>query len=294
MRPGLDRFMMQLRMESKNMENKNKPPVTSSDVVKTADFTFSPFCPLGHVGDSGPLLLAKQKSNRKIQYVIKHACPDCACNEFVYTKLAQAMGYTMPDVVLFQLSANEMRRYFQTEYIIGLRYLDLEIKSPTYAEIREKASNWEEYFAFSGMYAMFHEEDSFETPLAKNGMIYRIDTSSAFQIGWWQLGDAGINIDIKGKNPYLIRKKQLLSRDFSDILPQSECDNRLAGSCKKDINGRRYFLEPFARIQEIRDDYIDSFLNTLCYFYPDFIGDYFKCYISALQKQCAGYLKDKQ
>ena len=54
------------------------------------------------------------------------------------------------------------------------------------------------------------------------------------------------------------------------------------------------FLRRFVRIQEIRQDYIDNFLNTLCYFYPDFIGEYFKCYISALQKQCADYLKGKR
>lgn len=200
----------------------------------------------------------------------------------------------MPDVVLFQLSANEKRRYFKTEYIIGLQYLDLEIESPTYAELREKALNWEEFFAFLGMYAMFREADSFETPLAKNGKIYRIDTTDAFPISMWQLNDAGINIDMEGKNPHLMRKQQLLSSDFSNVLSQFVCDHYYVDSCKKDKAGGQHFLEPFARIQEIHDDYIDSFLNTLCYFYPDFISDYFKRYISALQQQCAAYLKAKQ
>lgn len=294
MSSGLDKFMMQLRMESKEKENQNKPPITSPDVVQTTDFVFSSFCPLGHDGDSGSLLLAKQKSNRTVQYVIKHACTDCACNEFVYTKLAQAMGYTMPNALLFQLSANEKRRYFKTEYIIGLHYLELEIESPSYAEIREKAVNWEEYFSFLGMYAMFGESDSFETPLAKDGKIYRIDTTDAFPISIWQLDDAGINTDIHGVNPYAIRKKQLLSSDFSHILLQSWCDSYFESCQKIDNSCIPYFLEPFTRIQEIPNDYIDNFLNTLCYFYPDFIGDYFKHYISALQKQCAEYLKDKR
>lgn len=291
---GLDKLMMQLRMESKEKGNRDKPSITSPDVVQTTDYVFSSFCPLGQEGDSGSLLLAKQKSNRKMQYVIKHAYTDCACNEFVYTKLAQAMGYTMPNVLLFQLSANEKRRYFKTEYIIGLQYLELEIESPSYAEIREKAVNWEEYFSFLGMYAMFGESDSFETPLAKDGKIYRIDTTDAFPISTWQLDDAGINADIQGVNPYAVRKKQLLSSGFSHVLLQGWCDSYFKSCQKTDKSCIPYFLEPFTRIQEIPNDYIDAFLNTLCYFYPDFIGDYFKRYIVTLQKECAEYLNGKR
>lgn len=294
MNPGLDKFMMRLRMESKEEENRSKPPLISPDVVQTTDFVFSPFCPFDHTGDSGPLLLAKRKSNRKEQYVVKHACTDCACIEFVYTKLAQAMGYTMPNALLFQLSAEEKRKYFKTEYIIGLQYLDLKIEAPTYAEIRERASNWQEYFSFQGMYSMFHESDSLETPLAKDGLIYRLDTTDAFPLSTWQLDDAGINVSIDGKNPYLIRKKQLLSSDFSSAFNWSWCDSYLNTCLRKDKDSLSYFLSPFARLQEISSGYIDDFLNTLCYFYPDFIGDYFKLYLSALQKQCAEYLKEKR
>lgn len=294
MRRELDKFMMQLRLESKRLENQEKPLITSPDVVETSDFVFTPFCPLGHDGDSGPLLLAKQKMNRNVRYVIKHACTDCACNEYIYTKLAQAMGYTMPSAVLLQLSSTEKRKYFKTEYLIGIQYLDLEIEAPSYTEIREKATNWVEYFSFLGMYAMFGESDSFETPLAKDDKIYRIDTTDAFPISTWQLDDAGINTDIHGVNPYAVRKKQLLSSDFSHILLQSWCDSYYKSCWKIDQSGIPHFLEPFARIQEIRQDYIDDFLNTLCYFYPDFIGEYFKRYISALQKQCADYLKGKR
>lgn len=294
MHPGVDKFMMQLRMESKQRENQGKPPIASPDVVQTVDFTFSPFHPFEETGDSGALLLAKRKLNRQDRYVIKHAYTDCACNEFVYAKLAQAMGYTMPKTLLFQLTPDETRKYFKTEYIVGSEHLELAIESPTYTEIREQAVNWQEFFSFLGMYAMFFESDSFETPLAQDGKIYRIDTTDAFPLSAWQLNDAGINVEIKGTNPYLIRKQQLLSWDFSKALPCSWCDSYFASCQKKDVEGPKHFLEPFSRIQTIRNDYIDSFLNTLCYFYPDFVGDYFKRYISVLQTQCREYLKAKR
>ena len=287
-----DQVLKQLRTASKQKENQGKPPLLSPDVAQTKDFIFTPINnPLNRIGDSGPLLLAKRKSDNQEQYLIKHAYTDCACNEFVYTKLAQGMGYKMPDAILFQLSDNQKEDYFITEYIIGLRYLDLEIESPTYAQIREKATNWTAYFSFKALYHIFDESDSFEIPLAKDGFIYRIDTTDAFPINTWHLSDASINLTLNGYNPYETRKTQLLSSDFSNILSTSMCDMSLANCLKENKDSLPYFLEPFIRIQDVSSAYIDQFLNTLCYFYPDFIGDYFKCYITALQKQCAEYVK---
>ena len=103
-----DQVLKQLRTASKQKENQGKPPLLSPDVAQTKDFIFTPINnPLNRIGDSGPLLLAKRKSDNQEQYLIKHAYTDCACNEFVYTKLAQGMGYKMPDAILFQLSDNQ-------------------------------------------------------------------------------------------------------------------------------------------------------------------------------------------
>ena len=53
----------------------------------------------------------------------------------------------------------------------------------------------------------------------------------------------------------------------------------------------QYYLEPFQNIQELTDEYVDDFLNTLCYFYADMIGDYYKEYIKRCQKRCRDFLK---
>lgn len=292
MHPGFGKYMMRLRMDSKKRENQGKPPITTPDVVQTADFVFSP---IPHQeGDSGRLLLAKQKADRNQRYLVKHAYTDCACNEFVYTKLAQAMGYCMPDAVLFQLSPGEKRPYFKTEYIIGEQYLNVTDSAPTYEKVREQAKNWEQYFAFYGLYSITDEGDGVEILLADDDRIYRVDTTDAFPISNWQLDAAGVNQEIGGCNPYAETKKMLLNKDFSGILNVSSCNWWLEKCSKVTADSRPYFLEPFARIQEIGNDYIDDFLNTLCYFYPNYIGDYFKLYISALQKQCVEYWKEKR
>ena len=245
MQRGLGKFMMNLRMESKQLENQGKPPLSSPDVVQTADFTFADFSPLGHVGDSGPLLLARQKGNRQNRYVVKHALTDCACNEYVYTKLAQAMGYTMPEAVLFQLSPTEKRRYFFFQAEDGIRDLDLKIKSPSYAQIREMAINWKEYFSFGGMYAMFGEGDSFETPLAEDNKIYRIDTTDAFPISNFQLDFAGINRDFGEGNLQTIWKKELLSSNLSNALSKSGCDSCFEICQEKDKSCIPFFFGAF-------------------------------------------------
>lgn len=292
MRPGLDKYMMRLRMESKKQENQSKTSIKSSDVVQTSDFVFSRI--QREEGDSGSLLLAKRKDNRKQRYLVKHACTDCACNEFVYAKLAQAMGYCMPDAVLFQLSPDEKRSYFETEYIIGERYLNIIDANPTYERIREQATNWKHFFAFCALYAITNENDGIEILLADDNRIYRVDTTDAFPLSMWDLDMAGINQEIGGHNPYLEIKQQLLSRDFSEILNIANC-NRYLEKCREiSADSQSYFLEPFSRFREIPSSYIDDFLNTLCYFYPDYIGDYFKLYISAIQEQCTEYWKEKR
>ena len=291
----IHREMKRLRMEDKEKENAIKPPLVSSDVVSTGDFVFSPIKPLDRVGDSGPLLLAKRKNNRSEQYLIKHAYCDCACNEFVYTKLVQAMGYKMPDIVLFTVSPDEKRRYFKTEYIMGAKYLNIMNESPSYVEIKSNAKNWKEYFSFRALYAMTGESDSFETPLADDGFIYRVDTTDAFPISNFILSKAGINIEINGVNMKEVCKKQIFNIDFSSAWKMDGFDwwlDRFIDKYGQECMAP--FLEPFERIQSISSEYIDDFLNTLCYFYPDYIGDFYKKYIMALQQTSCEYLKTKR
>lgn len=196
MRRGLDKYMMQLRLESKRLENQGKPPISTPDVVQTSDFVFSQT--LKHDGDSGKLLLAKRKADREDQYLVKHAYTDCACNEFIYTKLAQAMGYCMPDAVLFLMSPGENRSCFQTEYIVGTRFLTVIDSCPSYATIREQAGNWKDFFAFHSLYSITGEADGVEILLADNSMIYRVDVTDAFPVNNFQLDFAGVNQDMGG------------------------------------------------------------------------------------------------
>lgn len=288
-----NRIMRQLRMEDKARENQNKALLHTSDVMETKNFVFSVFRSGEEAGDSGTLLLARQKENREHRYVVKHAYTDCAANEFVYTKLAQAMDLKMPDAVLFRLSEGEKRSYWKTEYILGTQFLDLQIEAPTYAQIREKASNWQDFSRFGAMYMMCGECDSFETPLATDGYVYRIDTTASFILSNYSFDYAGINEKIGEIIPKEAVKTYIENYDYAAYWARkSFADELRRWTDRYGEECRAPYLDTFSRIQEVRADLIDGFLNTLCYFYPDFIGDYFKRYIDGLQTQSALFLKE--
>ncbi|SHN80435.1 hypothetical protein [Desulfitobacterium chlororespirans] len=282
-------------MEDKAAENCAKTPLVSPDVLQTKDFVFSPIRPLDRIGDSGALFLAKLKTDRRKRYLVKHAFCDCAANEFVYTKLAQAMDVRMPEAKLFQISEGEKRNYFKTEYVLATKYLDLIDENPSYRIIREQALNWQDYFRFRAMYDMFLEGDSFEVLLASDRYIYRVDTTDAFLYSDHILARAGINIVIGNHNVKDQIKNEMLFRSYNSCWEYMDFEEtlktlvtRYGDECIKP------FLDSFKRIQDVPKDYIDSFLNTLCYFYPDFIGDYFKLFITALQRESYKYLRTKE
>ena len=290
----VQRVMRRLRLENKNIENAKKTPLKSVDVLNREDFTFSSLTTKESEGDSGNLLLAKNKINKKEKYLIKHAYCDCAANEFIYTKLAQAMNVKMPDAKLFQISTNEKRNYFKTEYILGCSYLDLENSRPTYDIIRNYAINWEDFFRFRAMEWMFLESDGIEIVLAKDDYIYRVDTTASFTLSEMMFAQAGINEMIGNYIPKDHIREQILSIPFDKCWNNIDFELYLTQDVNKYGNEcEKYYLEPFFRVQEISDEYIDDIINTLCYFYPDFIGDYYKLFIHALQKEALKYLHSR-
>ena len=201
----------------------------------------------------------------------------------------------MPDMVLFAISPEEKRNYFQTEYIVGAKYLDIVDHAPSYDKIREQAVNWKDYFSFWALYLLTGEGDTFEVPLVNDGFIYRVDTTDAFPLNDTILYMAGINVELDGITPKAYWKERLLNSTFDHLWDVKRFDSQLEECVRK--YGKECaapFLEPFERIQNISAIYIDDFLNTLCYFYPDFIGDYFNKYIGALQEFSQSYLKTRQ
>jgi len=274
------------RIERKITENQHKDPhntlFLSSDILNAADFTFTPFVQRRGMGDSGNLLLAVNKYDSTQRYIVKHAFCDCAANEYIYSKIAQAIGLKMPDVKLFYLENPLDNTLFDTEYIVGIEYLNIVEKHPS-AKTRETSRNPDDYYKFNTLYELFLESDRFETALADDGYIYRFDTTAAFLFN-----DNLILAMSTSFNPLDIT--QYAER----VVPGQWSVSKLDAMMKRLIerNGEdkaEILLDPLYWLKLVPKSYIDRFLETLCYFYPDSVGDYYRRFLFEMQESLERY-----
>lgn len=281
------------RMQFKLLENIGKPRLDSAEVFLTTDFLFSP---MNHQGDSGQLLIAKRKGTPAEKYLVKHEATDCACNEYVYYKLAKWLNVPVPDVVLFELPQNEKRKHFGTEYISGSRWINITNRCPTTEQLISNAEYLKIWSRCKALEIMFSESDGIELVIDDCEQLYRVDTQASFNICVHWLDYLGVDIEIQGCNVHQLYQKQL-----EDLLKEWRGKNimyelELALKRLKQLSGSdcaSWFWEPFIQAQDIDSGYVDSFLNVLCYFYPDCVGDYYREYIKILQEKSAEYLKCK-
>jgi hypothetical protein len=125
--------------------------------------------------------------------------------------------------------------------------------------------------------------------LADDGYIYRIDTAAAFVMNDYDIRTAGA---LKSPGEYSSYINRILQRvDFSNKWNLMNIDMAMRiliefhGKDKIDI-----LLKPLYDIQKIRKSYINGFLETLCYFYPDCIGGYYDSFFTGLKKGVARYV----
>jgi hypothetical protein len=285
-------MLRRLRIQNKQHENVGKPALDSEDVLNTTDFIFFKARSKPE-GDSGTLFLAKRKTNPDERYLIKHEFADCAVDEYVYAKLCNAMNIRTPQVKLFNIPPEEKRHHFKTEYVMGAVYYDIVSDNPSLAEMRQ-APNWHDYFRCRALEGMFNESDGIEFILAKDSYLYRVDTTDAFPLSPHVLSLAGVDIDFDGAGITAKEtiRQQLLNDDFEQHWHSDTLCEGYQSLCARYGADAQHFLDPFTQIQTIPSTYIDDFLTTLCYFYPDFIGEYFKNYITAIQKFSKDFLQN--
>jgi len=105
--------------ELKEKENKDRIIPISEDILYTSDFTLEKF---SSSGDSGELFLATNKKNHDERYIIKHEYYDCACNEYMYSKIGNKMGIKIAPVKLFVV--NDKEKKFKSDFVCGIKYLE--------------------------------------------------------------------------------------------------------------------------------------------------------------------------
>jgi len=151
--------------------------MASTDFIDAKEFTYTPFSHPHHfdgTGDSGELELATSKANPNEQYIIKcgNIYPELACNEFMYHKVASALGLYTQDVKLLD-GNKDYQRSAAIRYVPEARKFNL-------AASTEK--NLCSFLAFEALFVILNEEDSREYYLDEQGRIFKLDNAAAFNV----------------------------------------------------------------------------------------------------------------
>lgn len=273
----------------KKIENINKNLNLLEDILDTKDFTFKKF---NNSGDSGSLLIATAKNNKDERYIIKHEYYDCACNEYMYSKIGNEMGINISPVKLFLVT--DKKKLFKSDFVCGIRYYE-NGKSVGYKYIEENKEdiyNWKDYFKFLGMEDLFFEGDGIEV-IKENNLIYRIDTTDAFSLSHMFISYLGYegkfkDIDIKSFAENNIIK--LANIDEKNVI--SNWNITKSTFIKYyNIDYLQYYLEPFQSFLEIDYNKIEKWCDNICYFYPNIIGEYYKIYFKNIKKCVEHFFK---
>ena len=283
-------FVNEKFFEIKQKENANRKVPISDDILYASDFIFEPYA---NKGDSGFLYLATSKKDKKEKYIIKHEYLDCACNEYMYSKVSNKMGIKTVPVKLFII--DDKQELFKSPFVCGIKYLENceRIGGKIILSNKENIKNWQDFFKIYALEAILDEDDGIEV-VKYNNKIYRIDATGSFILSnyfihylAYEFNEFGIDIRanisnqiLKTANIELETRREMWLIHMSSFI---------------DMYGRTYlpeYLETFNLLDNITDSDIEMWTNILTWFYPNIIGKYYKEYFKKLKSDAKIILKE--
>lgn len=242
-------------------------------------------------GDSGNLFLATNKYNSNEKYILKHEYYDCACNEYMYSKIGNKMGIKIAPVKLFILDDKEEK--FKSDFVCGIKFFE-NCKHVNFDYIdknKNNINNWEDYFRIICLESLFEEGDGIEI-IEYNNNIFRLDMTDAFTISDYYIYPLAYEHNNNCINIRKFANKSILK------MSERNTDSRIY-KWKSNINyykekfGNKYFeyfLETLKRFEQIAEKDVEIWATTLTFLYPDIIGEYFKNYFYNLKLDVKQFL----
>jgi len=221
-------------------------------------------------GDSGPLYLATSKSDGSVQYVIKGDLPELACNEFMYHKVASALGLYTQEVKLF---VND-----DLKNAAGIRYVP---NATEYFHKNASIENRNAYYAFEALYVILNEEDSREFYLDSNNCLFKLDNSASF------------NLHL---SPEMLKLNELLGNDIFKGVEFLEYDiyeiHRETLIKLHDNEANAPYLETFKHFANLNMNVFDEALEAVGRNYASYVVEYFYRFILRRTESCRQYLDE--
>jgi len=159
-------------------QNKTGRRKSDSNFIDARKLVFKPFQhPLrlpDEAGDSGVLEIAVSKTGTGEQYIIKrgNTYPEIACNEFLYHKVADALGMYTQEVRLIT-GSKDYRRSAAIRYAPDAKEFSLKTASE---------DNFRAFFEFEALYIILNESDSHEYYLDEQGKLFKLDNAASFNV----------------------------------------------------------------------------------------------------------------
>lgn len=248
---------------------------TGSNFLDIKDFNLEPYH-TDHEGDSGALFLATSKKDSAVQYIVKSAMPELACNEYMYHKAASALGLYTQEVRLFLPSP-------RFRYAAGIRY-EKNAREATQADLSVGASCFPDFIAFQTLYVILNEEDSQEYYLDGDGRLFKLDNAASFNMQSYNV--AMLNT-ISEDEAIEKLKRKLAHTEYSKYAINLQLITEHYGEA-----GRNACLAMFERFTQLNVDALEEAVDDVSEVYSIILGEYYYAFFESRKKLCARFLKE--
>lgn len=259
--------------------------MTTDNTLNTENYTYEPF---SHNGFSGSLYLATAKDGSLPKLLIKHENPSSACNEFMYSRLAELLRIHTPKVYLFEVAKKD-KRLFKSPYVVGIEYIEGLRKFSLY-EMNSKPEWQREYAECYAIAVMCSQDDRIQMGMTPDGHIMSFDYTESFYLPASTTRLMGYDEDTRMEA--LKRCLSSVKREYHDILAGAGASALQKELCAKSVEEvYPFYLEPFKKLIALTTEEIEAATDPLYGIYPVEVGVYFEEYIKMLQAKMATYLR---
>lgn len=252
-------------------------------ILNTSEYTFSKF---SDGGFSGKILLATPKNNCLPRLLIKSENPSSACNEFMYSRVAELLGILIPKAYIMTVSPKDAH-LFSSPYVVGIEFMD-GMHGFTLEEMRASELWRKEYAEQYALSAMFFQDDRVQLTMRTDGHITGFDFTETFwlndmEISSFKLSDDDLTNILRSRLQQAVIKTATKLRAGAATLQIELC---LPQSSPPPDS----YLSPMRSLLMLTDEQVEVLTDALCEVYPISVAVYYEEYIKALKIIVNGYL----
>ncbi len=254
-------------------------------ILNTANYTYEPF---SYNGFSGSLYLATAKDGSLPRLLIKHENPSSACNEFMFSKLAELLCIHAPKVYLFEVAEKD-KKLFASPYVVGIEYIE-GLRTFTLDEMNSKPEWQREYAENYVLAVLCSQDDNVQMSMTPDGHIVSFDYTECFYLTP-STTTAMEQYDEDTRIEIINRQLSSVSRASHGILAHAGAEVLKEHFCKDGLEEvYPFYHEPIKRLIRLTSEQIEAATDPLYDIYPVEIGVYFEKYIELMQKKMKSYL----